>query len=359
MDFQFNLQLFSGEKTEPATPKKRQESRKKGQVAKSQEIPAAMIMLMAFFTLRFLGPYIFYQLSSFMVMCFSTLENHALNIVTLRQIVFALIQVWMKAVLPFMLIVMAIGVAANIAQIGFLFTLEPIQPKFSKINPLNGFKRIFSKRALVDLAKALFKVSIISYVVYSTLKLHINELIFLIQMSPMQIVILLGSLACNLGLRISFVLLVLALADFAYQKWEYEQGLKMSKQEIKDEYKMVEGNPQIKGKIKEKQRQMAMSRMMKEVPNADVVITNPTHFAVALKYDINKSNAPYVLAKGADHVALKIKQIAKENKIMTVENRPLAQALFHQVDINQEIPVEFYQAVAEILAFVFKAKKKI
>lgn len=359
LNWTINLQLFSGEKTESATPRKRQETRKKGQVAKSPEISSAVVMLTAFMALRFIGPLIYHQMLDFMKSSLIMIADNRLSVASINNLVINLVIFFLQVSLPLMLILMVIGVAANIAQVGFLFTGEPLIPKLEKIDPIKGFQKIFSKRALVELAKSIFKILVIAYVSYATIKGHINELLFLMKMSPPEIVELIAGLTYDLGVRISFALLIIAFADYAYQKWEYEENIKMSKQEIKEEHKMIEGNPQIKSKIREKQRQIAMRRMMQSVPNADVVITNPTHYAIALKYDATKATAPYVIAKGEGHVALKIKEIAKENKIITVENKPLAQALYKSVDINQEIPPELYQAVAEVLAFVYKLKRKI
>jgi len=354
-----NLQLFSEEKTEQATPKKRQEARQKGQIAKSPEVASALVMLIAFISLKFVGPWVYFQLLEQMKSSLSLVVGSDLTIASVHLLVVRLSLFFLQVTLPLMLIIMLTGVAANLAQVGFVMVGEPLIPKLEKINPLKGLQRIFSKRSLVELIKSLFKVFVISYFAYGVIKRHINELIFLMKMTPTEIVGIVANITCELGIRISFVLLLLAFADYAYQRWEQEQSLKMSKQEVKEEHKMIEGNPQIKGKIREKQRQMAMSRMMQSVPQADVVITNPTHYAIALKYDTQKASSPYVLAKGEGQIALRIKEIAKENKIITVENKPLAQALYKSTEINQEIPPELYQAVAEVLAFVYRLKRKI
>lgn len=355
----FNLQLFSQEKTEEATPRKRQEARKKGQVAKSPEIASALVMLVAFLSLKFLGPFIYEQLMEFMRSSLVTIAVKDLTVENIHYLVIGSFAFLLKTCLPLMLIVIVIGIISNLGQIGFLLTMEPLTPKLEKLDPIKGFQRIFSKRAFVELAKSLFKVTLIGYLSYITIVQHIEDLILLMKMPPPKIVEVIAGLTYELGIRIAFVLLLIAFADYAYQRWEHEQSLKMSKHEIKEEHKMIEGNPQIKGKIREKQRQMAMRRMMQSIPQADVVVTNPTHLAIALKYDPKRSNAPFVLAKGEGHVAQRIKEMAKEHKVVVMENKPLAQALYKTVDINQEIPPELYQAVAEVLAFVFKLKGKI
>lgn len=359
INWKINLQLFSDEKTEEATPRKRQESRNKGQVAKSPEIPSALVMLVSFLSLKFIGPLLYRQMLDFMHSSLSNIVTGDITISFLQNLVITLIIFLAQACLPLMLIIMLVGVVANVGQVGFLLTGETLIPKLDKLDPIKGLQRIFSKRALVDLVKSLFKVTVVTYMSYEIIREHINELILLMRMTPSKIIETVASLTVDLGIRISFVLLLIAFADYGYQRWEYEQGLKMTKQEVKEEHKMIEGNPQIKGKIREKQRQMAMRRMMQNIPQADVVITNPTHFAVALKYDVKKATAPYVIAKGEGHIALRIKEIAKENKVSIVENKPLAQALYKSADINQEIPPELYQAVAEVLAFIFKLKRKI
>lgn len=354
-----NLQLFSQEKTEAATPKKRQEARKKGQVAKSPEISSALIMLVSFISLGFLGPLLYKQMLELLRSSLATIATQDLTINNIHHLAIGLIIFLLKCCLPLMLVVIIIALVANLGQVGFLLTAEPLTPKLEKLDPIKGFQRIFSKRALVELVKSLFKVTVIGYLSYITIKEELDQLILLMKMSPPEIVGVIASLTHKLGIRIAFALLLIAFADYAYQRWEHEQSLKMSKHEVKEEHKMVEGNPQIKGKIREKQRQMAMRRMMQDIPKADVVITNPTHLAIALKYDLGKYNAPYVLAKGEGHLAQRIKEIAKEHKIVVMENKPLAQALYKSAEINQEIPPELYQAVAEILAFVFKLKRKI
>jgi len=209
---------------------------------------------------------------------------------------------------------------------------------------------------VVEMLKSILKIVIVSWVAYSYLKSKADEVIELMSADLLNVLSFIGDAAFTVALRICFAMVILGLLDFLYQKFDYEKNLKMTKQEIKDEYKQTEGNPEIKQRIKQKQRQMSMKRMMQDIPKADVVITNPTHFAVAIKYDAQKSSAPFVVAKGQDYIALRIKQIATDNKVQIVENRPLARTLYSTVDIGEAIPLELYQAVAEILAFVYNLK---
>jgi flagellar biosynthetic protein FlhB len=353
---QLDLQLFAGEKTESATPKKRQEARKKGQVAKSMELPAAFILFFSFFS--------FYLFGSYMKDKVVKLFNHIfLNELTMDvtignvQVLFGnLVIQGLLLLAPIMILVVVIAVLGNYMQIGFMITGEPLMMKFSKINPIEGFKRMFSLRVVIDFLKSLLKLSVIGYVVYTTIwgeKARILEMGHIPLESSISFI---WSIILQLGIKIGVILIIIAIFDFIYQKYEFEKSIKMSKQDIKDEYKKSEGDPLIKGKIRQRQRQMAMQRMMQEVPKADVVITNPTHYAIAIKYDAGNMQAPTVLAKGADYIALKIKEIAKQNGVITMENKPLARAIYAQVEIGDTIPAELFQAVAEVLAYVYKIK---
>jgi flagellar biosynthetic protein FlhB len=263
-----------------------------------------------------------------------------------------------KVIAPILLISALVAVSANYLQVGFLFSIKPLIPKFNKLNPIEGFKNIFSKNAFVEFLKSAFKIAVVAYVIYSYLKKNFILIPELLAMDMMATAHFIGNTIVNTGIRVAVVLLVIAIFDYGYQFWEFEKNLRMSKQEIKEEYKMTEGNPQIKSKIREKQRQMSLRRMMTEVPKADVVITNPTHFAIAVKYDAGKADAPLVLAKGKDLIAQKIKEIAKDNNVPIVENKPLAQALYKTVEIGDMVPAELYKAVAEVLAFVYSLKNK-
>jgi flagellar biosynthetic protein FlhB len=351
-----DLQLFAGEKTEPATPKKKQESRQKGQVAKSMELPSAFILFFGFLSFYLFGGYLKSQI---MPLFSTTFQDYMLFDVTIQNVTSIFSQLLLQSFLflaPIMLIAVLTAILGNYLQIGFLVSGDPLMMKFSKINPIEGFKKIFSLRTVADFLKSSLKMAIVGYVVYTTL---INEKEHIISLGTLpleQILTYAGSITLSLGLKIGLILVILAIFDYIYQKYEYEKNLRMSKQEIKDEYKKSEGDPLIKGKIRERQRRMAMQRMMQEVPKADVVITNPTHFAVALKYDASRMQAPEVVAKGADYVALKIKELAKQHGIVTMENKVLARALFAQTEIGDQVPADLFQAVAEVLAYVYKLK---
>lgn len=354
-----DLQFFSGEKTEKATPKKRQESRKKGQVAKSQDVNTAVVLLAVFLFLFFAGGYIkdiIFRLFQHSFQEYMKLEITESNI----QMMFLEILSEMVLILaPIMAVAMVAGVASNFAQFGFLFSTEAIQPKLEKLDPIKGAKNIFSMRAIVELLKSMLKISFVGGVTFAVLWNRKEDILILSQKSIGASMITLAGLTVQMGLIASAALLFLSILDYMYQKYDFEKKIRMSKQDIKDEYKNIEGNPEIKGKIKQKQREMAMRRMMQDVPTADVVITNPTHYAICLKYDEAKQDAPYVVAKGVDFMAQKIKMIAKEHDVVMMENRPLARALYSQAEIGEAIPEEFFKAVAEILAFVYKTKQKI
>lgn len=354
----FDLQLFNGEKTEEATPKRKQEARKKGQVAKSTEISSAFVILAGFYTLKLLGVGVYTELASFMTGIFSHLSTTDLTIDAVQLLAMSFELVIAKTILPLLLVIMTISLAINFMQVGAMFSTEVLMPDFGKINPLSGFQRLFSKRSLVELAKALIKVGIIGYFIYRFALMKTNDIPKFINMELVDSLKVVGSLVIDLAFQIITVMMILAVFDYMYQWWEHNQSLKMSKEEVKEEMKQTEGNPQIKSKIKEKQRAMAMRRMMQEVPRADVVVTNPTHLAIALKYEKSMA-APVIVAKGQDFLAERIKQVARENKVAIVENKPLARALYPAVEIGDVIPPELYQAVAEVLAYVYRLKKRL
>lgn len=353
-----DLQYFAGEKTEKATPKKRQDTRKKGQVAKSQDVNTAIVLLAVFAVLSFTG--------SYMLKGFVSLMNHSLQDLLVINVtdesikgIFLDVLVDMALLLsPVLAAAIIGGLISNYMQVGIMFSTEALQFKLDKINPLSGFKRIFSIRSIVELLKSILKISIIGIITFAILWSKFSELLVLSQKSTYSILITLAKLTIQMGLYASGALLFLSLLDFMYQRYDYEKNIRMSKQDIKDEYKNMEGDPLIKSKIKQQQREMAMRRMMQDVPTADVVITNPTHYAICLKYEEDKYDAPYIVAKGVDFVAQKIKLIAKENDVAIVENRPLARALYSQVEIGDIVPEEFFKAVAEVLAFVYRTKNE-
>lgn len=351
-----NLQLFADDsgKTEKATPKKRQDLRKKGQVMQSREVTSNLILLVTFATFKLVGNYLYKELTA--VFNFFMGESPAYNLTDpseiMRVLSFAAVET-VKMVAPFLAIALLVGILGSYVQIGFLFTLEPIKPKFSNINPLKGLKRIFSVRSLFELIKSIVKVVIVAWVAWSSIKGEFVNLTKLMALNVGQLTLYILDTAVSIGIKICFALLGVSAVDYFFQWRRYEKDIRMTKQEVKEEYKQLEGNPEIRSRIKQKQREISMRRMLSEIPKADVVITNPTHFAVAIKYEPQKKPAPYVVAKGADYMAQRIKEIARENKVEIVENKPLAQALYHSVDIGEVIPPELYKAVAEVLAFVY------
>jgi len=356
--YPLDLQLFAGEKTEPATPKKRREAREKGQVAKSQELPGALVLLACFASFSFFGGF---MKERYIRLFRSTFQDYLLTDVTIPNVSSLFGNLFREGLLlltPIFLVSVLVALLANFLQVGVLFTGEPLRMKFSKINPVEGFKRMFSMRSLVDFLKSILKMSIVGIIIYQTFWSERGHLLVLGQVPLKDSLSYVADLTVGLGIKTGIILAVLAVLDYFYQKFDYEKNLRMSKQDIKDEYKKTEGDPLIKGKIREKQRRMAMQRMMQEIPNADVIITNPTHFAVALKYDAKEMSAPRVIAKGADYLALKIKEKGRQHDIVLMENKPLARALFSQVEIGQAIPAELFQAVAEVLAYVYKLKGK-
>lgn len=366
----YNLQFFAaegpgGEKTEPATEKKLQDARKEGQVAKSREIANGLGILALFLVLKIwvgnmgtqfieLFSSIYDKIPQATVMFQGNIPEY-----DILQLVNNAIMRILIIVAPIFLVGIIVAFLSDVIQVRWQPTAKPLQPKFSKLNPIKGFKKVFSVNAVVELIKSLAKIGLIIYICYSYLKDKAGLLFVLYDMPLLQALQLIGETVIDLGIRIAIVYMAIALADFIYQKVKFSKDMRMTKQEIKDEYKQQEGDPQIKGKIRQKMREVSQRRMMQSLPEADVVITNPTHYAVAIKYDPEKFDAPYVIAKGENYLAQKIKDVARENQIEIVENKPLARMLYANVEIGQLVPPELYQAVAEVLAFVFNLKGKI
>ncbi|MBQ6788264.1 MAG: flagellar biosynthesis protein FlhB [Lachnospiraceae bacterium] len=370
MILELDLQFFAaegpgGEKTEEPTAKKKEDTRKDGKVAKSKELSSGVELIALFLILKF---WIGNMGTQFMDM-FSNIYEKFPEYTTYWEgnIVKEDYNILFKSVyleillilLPFFAAGVALAFIVNMLQFKFKISTKPLQPKFNKLSPVSGMKRLFSAEKLMELLKSILKVALISYVVYDTIKGDWVYLYKFYEMPLNQALELIGNIVINLGLKISLFFLVIAFGDFAYQKYKFNKDIKMTKQEVKDEYKNAEGDPQIKGKIRQKMREVSQRRMMQDLKQADVVITNPTHFAVAIKYAPEEHAAPIVVAKGADYLAQKIKAAAREEGIEIVENKPLARMLFANVEIGQEVPPELYQAVAEVLAFVYKMQGKL
>lgn len=350
---------MAGEKSEKATPKRKQDERKKGNIFKSVDLIAAFSLLITFYSLKLLGPLIIDTIQNLIRQYF--LAAGTQKILTDNDTrIFLLdgIRVFALTALPLLLISGLVAVVFTMAQTRMLVTTESLKFKFSHLNPINGLKKMFSLRSVVELLKASAKIAVLLYIVYKKLIDFLPVFRTLVDMEITSGLAVLGDFIMSIVLTAGVIFLLLGVLDYAYQWWEYEKNLRMSKQEIKEEYKHTEGDPLIKSKIREIQRKQAMSRMMQNVPNADVIIRNPTHYAVAISYNPDKNRAPIVVAKGADLVALRIIDIAKDHNVTTLENKPLARGLFEAVDLEREIPEQFYQPVAEVLAFVYSLKEK-
>jgi len=366
----YNLQFFAkdgpgGEKTEPATAKKLSDARKEGQVAKSREVGLGLSLLALFIMLKVTVGWIGTKFMECFSMVYARIPEAVANpdnmipVTTFHTLIRNVMIRILLILAPFLAVGFFVAFVGDLLQVKWQPTFKPMHPKFSKMNPLKGVKKIISTRSLIELAKAVLKILLISYIVYDTLKDHWGDLFILYDMPLMQAVGLMGDIIISLGIRISMFYMVIAALDFIYQKWKFKEDMKMTKQEVKDEMKNSEGDPQIKGKQRQRMREASRRRMMQAVPEADVVITNPTHYAVAVKYDADAYAAPMVTAKGEDTLAQKIKEVARENKVEIVENKPLARMLYANVEIGELVPPELYQAVAEVLAMVYHAQGRV
>lgn len=357
MILMIDLQLFADqEKTEKATPRKRKKSREEGQVLFSKEVNTAFTLLAAFVLLFLLSNY---YGSSIRILTINIYEDLMLNhnlysISNVHKLATSLTIRLFVIILPLAFSVLIIGIICSYLQVGFLLTSKPLQPKLNKLSPIKGLKKLFSMEKIVELIKSLIKIIFISYIVYFYLVGQLETIFSLTSLEIEQTVEIIIGITFNIAIRAGILLIILGILDYIYQKYEYEKKLKMSKQEVKDEQKQIEGDPKIKSKIRQKQMQISMRRMMDEVPKADVVVTNPTHYAVALKYSPGEYAAPFVLAKGQNIVAQNIKKIASEKGVQMVENKYLAKTLYHTVNIGDTIPPELYESVAEILAYVYQ-----
>jgi len=345
-------------KTEKPTPRRRSKARLEGSVGKSTELNSAAVLIAASLLLIWFGNYLFSGLERLMSSILRNMGQVEIQTGTMQTYLYQGMKVLALLLAPLFLGIMAAGVAVNVGQVGFKITPKVAYPKFSRLNPARGFGRLFSVRSLVELGKNILKLLVIGGVVYLTISSQFDKIFSLFRLPIESIGPVVGHMLGRVFLVASLSLIFIGIIDYVYNRYEYEKSLKMTKEEIKEEAKQTEGDPLVKGKIREIMFKTSYSRMMKKVPEADVVITNPVHLAVAIKYDRLKNSAPIVLAKGARKVAERIKAIAEENGIPIIENRPLAQALFKMVNIGQEIPIELYKAVAEVLAYVYRLKRK-
>ncbi len=367
MIWEYRLQFFAeGEdKTEEPTSKKLSDARDKGQVAKSREVASCLCLMLMFLIIKFWAGHMGTQFLEVITYVYQDIDASLFfwqgNMPVLdmwRLFRFMMTRI-IVIILPVVLLGVLISFLSDLVQVRWHPTMKTLEPKLSKLNPINGFKKIFSMNSVVEFLKSLVKIGLIFGMSYSFLK-DVYPVLFSFYDRPlMQSIALVGDLISDLGIRISAVFMVVAAADFAYQKWKFHKDMKMTKQEVKDEYKNAEGDPQIKGRIRQKMQEASRRRMMQSIPKADVVITNPTHYAVAIRYDPSEMEAPYVLAKGEGYLAQKIKEVARENQIELVENKPLARMLYHNVEIGEMVPPELYQAVAEVLAFVYSIQGRV
>ena len=365
----YNLQFFAkdgpgGEKTEPATSKKLDDVRKEGQVAKSKELISAVSLLALFVLIKvyigIVGEKLlkvfqdFYNTFDKIISSSATGLPMNLSLEAVKQMLISIVLI----AAPFLIVAVIIAFLLNVLQQKWMVTAKPLQPKASKISPLSGFKRIFSVKQLVELLKAIAMMAVIGIVAYQTIKDKLPLILTFYNIPLYTAIAAVGNILVDMGIRVSAVFLIIGFADLIFQRHKFKTDNMMTKQEVKDEFKNSEGDPQVKGQVKRRMMEISRRRMMEALPEADVVITNPTHFAVALKYEPNSGKAPVVIAQGADYLAFQIKDKAKEYHIEIVENKPLARILYHNVDIGMEIPPELYQVVAEILARVLQPGKQ-
>lgn len=347
------------EKTEQATPKKKRDERKKGNVFSSKDIIAVCMLLIMFFALEKIMPHMYETISKFLTEDIeSAISITEITYETIKELFVECVKVFAMTALPLLMLAGFIAIMTTGIQTRFLFATESLKPDFKKLDPIAGTKRFFSLKSVIEVLKNVIKIVILSVIIYNFFKDNIGIFFKMPYLEVTPAVVLMLQTIMKLIVKICIAFVAIAAADYMYQRWDYNRNLKMSKQEVKEEYKQQEGDPQVKGKIKQIQRQMAMSRMMQEVPTADVVIRNPTHYAIAMRYDINKDNAPIVVAKGRDEVALRIVSIAAENEIYVLENKELTRALYPLAELDSEIPLNFYNAIAEIFALVYSTKEK-
>jgi flagellar biosynthetic protein FlhB len=348
----------TGEKTEKATPRRKREAREKGQIFKSVEVNTALSMLVMFGVLAVFGRTIVENIKKLLHYFFTMQAPDEFGVSAAVSMFGDALWMFMGIIAPVLVATFVAGAVFNLVQVGFIFSPKALSPKFDRINPLSGFKRVFSKKTLIDLVKAIIKIAILAVVAYNEFERHMAEFNGLMGQDVNMATASFVDMILSAGFNLAIAFAIFAPFDYMYQRWKYNKDLMMTKQEVKDEYKLTEGNPQIKGRIAQKQRQMSRMRMVQAVKDADVVITNPTHYAVALEYKEGKNTAPVIIAKGKDYLAQKIKEKAREESVTIVENKPLAQSLYFFCEVGDEVPEDMYKAVAEVLAYVYRMKKK-
>ncbi|HEY9856702.1 MAG TPA: flagellar biosynthesis protein FlhB [Stenomitos sp.] len=346
------------QKTEAPSSRRISEARKKGNIPRSMDVSSAVVLLASAFLLLWLWRSLVDTLQARMVVSFTNLPTGDLTIESLRHLALDLTREGALALAPFMLTLLLIGIVTNGVQTRFNFSTEALKPSFAKLNPVNGLKRIFSMRGLVETLKGILKIVVVGYFSYQVIHGRYEQIVTALQMDRLELGKVLADTAWTIAWQSAFALLIIGLLDYAYQRWDWWSNLKMTKQEVKDEHKQQEGSPEVKAEIKKRQRKASLRRMMADVPKANVVVTNPTHYAVAIQYDREHMEVPVVVAKGADLVAKRIRDIAREHNVPMIENKPVAQALYRQVEVGDEIPPDMYAVIAEILVAVSRADKR-
>ena len=349
----------AGDKSEEPTPHRLREAREKGQVAKSKEITVAVVLLLTYYSFRMFGPFMWQNLAELYRVIFNLIpEATNFDLAFAGYILVLGVRAMALAAIPIMGVAFLASFLAEVMQTGFVFSLDPLSPKIEKLNPLEGFKRMFSLQGFVELIKSLLKIVIVFYIAWYAAKDDLPYIIVLIESTPWDAIVIGGEIAYKIAMRVGTFYIAIAILDYLYRRWEYMRNLKMTRQEVKEEYKRLEGDPMVKQRMRDLQRQVAQQRMMASVPKADVVVTNPTHVAVALNYKTKQMKAPLVLAKGLRKAAEAIKKIAEEHEVPIVENEPLARSIYRTTDVGEEVPRELYQAVAEVLAYIYKMKRE-
>ncbi|MCS6831397.1 MAG: flagellar biosynthesis protein FlhB [bacterium] len=346
------------ERTEQATPRRRQEARRRGQVARSVELSSVAVFLAVVMVLKAVSEGALQGAIESIRFALTHLSHTDFSPALALSFMTGCLNHAAKAFLPVIGVAMVVGVVVNLLQVGVMFTAEPLVPNWARLNPAAGFLRLFSRRAFVESVKTLLKVLLIGWLTFSAVQADAAMLLRTSEIDPLMALMLIGQLLYKMSWRVGLAMLVLALLDYGFQRWEYEKSLRMTKEEVKQEMKQTEGDPQVKSRIRARQQAIARRRMMQAVPKADVVVTNPTHYAVALQYDSQKMAAPTVVAKGMNLIALRIREIAQQHNVPVVENPPLAQSLYRTVEVGEQIPPELYQAVAEVLAYVYQLRRR-
>jgi flagellar biosynthetic protein FlhB len=344
------------ERTEPASARKRAKAREQGQVAHSAELDSAIILLASTLLFLVIGGTLLRELLEVMRDGLARAGNIDLTRESVRPLMLDISVAMSNMLMPILVTILVVGISANIMQVGFLFTGEPLMPKWEKMNPAGGLKRLVGISSLVNLAKGILKMACVAWIAYLTLREQWTQVYLLMDAPAVEVMAFLGKASLLVLFRTTLALLVIAALDYGYQRWQFEKNLRMSKEEIREENRTTEGDPAIRARIRSLQREMMRKRMMSKVPEADVVITNPVHLAVALQYDPKTMRAPVVVAMGARLIADRIREIAREHGIPIVENPPLAQALYKSAAIGTEIPIEVYRAVAEVLGYIYRLR---